>query len=820
MAPINIPGHVAQGPTLAMAPLNTPEDTTQDVTSTPWIFWVMMTLVGTLVISFFGYILFVLAKRSAAHIIDTVVYYASAVKNVGALSKCIGGLKRKSRALSRRLYTKTSKKSKDILPTSLDPYTFRPLVLPNLKVSLTMPARSFGSSIREKVHDMQGGVLRKVEDRTGTRETKVQAIHVPNVTVNLQAPSKIHDSRPTRNHRETRIPSWVQRLLKWKPEQGLPIPEIRIWGPGEEPPSSNEQQQVRSEPTLRVDCTTKELMEYYGIDDAAIEAICKKPWTIYKPEPRSREKRTDEKDQEEGDTSKKGVQASGTLDATVIPSSSYLALPCESAAPHHEERPDSERFSLLGGYKGDSSVLTTPPLSPDPPSMVLDDGDNSSDGSCSPSTPDAATFNDAVSSVPEIRIIEPSSPERISHVDTSSITDAIIYGILPPSPSAIHSSPSVTFKYCYPDITSLANICHSPPLNTPPLSSARIPISLSPTLSPACYLQLPPDMSRASKKRAKALSSLENTGTMFKLAALPRRRPLIFAPSEGGIAQSVGMGREGVKKTKDKVHHGLGLSGMPLGGIQEVEESEEDDEQVATRVIEHTPSVIPAQETSTGYLATDGTTHGCSGRLHASALQPPIRKSNIAVEPRTLDLRPVTNAVRTSTSSRRVPSLPNQLCAARPRFSVSRSSLNNSPSPDKGKKNGVVTRTTEGRKVGNGSLTRSSSTPLRSITNTLSSRDTPTAVRQRKLDPPSTPPLPSHRFTTRSESLSFSPRPKLSPRIASTITAKAAVPATTRSSPSTPKQLPRIPQASPPSGTRSRKVVTKPPVPRYRPSDT
>ena len=330
------------------------------------------------------------------------------------------------------------------------------------------------------------------------------------------------------------------------------------------------------------------------------------------------------------------------------------------------------------------------------------------------------------------------------------------------------------------------------------------------------------DMSRASRKRAKVASDLANKGTMFNLAKLPNRRPLIFSAGESGVAQNVGIGREGVKKARDKRRSGLGLSGLPLGGIQELEESEEDNEQVTARANEHgPPSIIPAQETDTGYSVTDGTATGCDQNPDIFAPEPPIRQSN-GVEHRALDDRPVTTSVRTSASSRRAPLLPFKLSGPRPRFSFSKTLSSNSPSFDKSKDNGVVTSPTEARKTKNsGSLKRSLSTPLRKLTNSLFVRtDTDSSIIPMEVGPQtpnlSTPQLPSRRLPLRSSSLTFTSHMAKSPSILKS-TAKTVISATSRSP---PPQLISTPPSSPPSRTRSRKILTKPPVPRYRPSDT
>lgn len=151
-----------------MAPHQTPAASTQDVTSTPWIFWVMMVLGGALFTTIFGTFFFVLAKRSAFTIYNALVYYANIIKDA-----CLSITSRFRVLLARRTRTKASKKSRDILPTSVSPYAPRPVILPNLKVSLTMPARAFGPSIREKVLDIHDGLLDKYDDWKEEREYKV-----------------------------------------------------------------------------------------------------------------------------------------------------------------------------------------------------------------------------------------------------------------------------------------------------------------------------------------------------------------------------------------------------------------------------------------------------------------------------------------------------------------------------------------------------------------------------------------------------------------------------------------------------------------------
>lgn len=627
---------------------------------------------------------------------------------------------------------------------------------------------------------------------------------------------EIRDPRSPRNCQEPRIPSWMRWFIKWKPEQKLQVPEIKLWGPDEEPPRNDEQEQARRY-TIDYSCTTKELMEHYGIDDAALAAICSKPWQIYQYEPLAPKKQTDGKDERKGTQAGQEARDIDELGVDDL----NTTQPHDSVVLHSEQSPDSKCSSCYSDSRDDSSILDTPPLSPDSPSTAVHD-DDSSVYSSSPTTPDIAAFDDAICAIPEIRIVEPTSPDRIK--DVYNIPKAAIYGFRPsPLPDST-SSPILAFNYCSSTITSIVDDCN-PLFDTPPLSPAPIPINLSPTLSPASYLQLPMDMSRASRKRAKVASDLANKGTMFNLAKLPNRRPLIFSTGEGGVAQNVGIGREGVKKTKDERRSGLGLSGLPLGGIQELEEleePEEDDERVTARANEQArPSTIPAQETDTGYLATDGTATGCDRSPDIFAPEPPIRQPN-EVERRTLDHRLTTTIVRTPTSSRRGPLHPFTLLGPRPRFSSSKTRLSNSPSLDKSKDNRVVSPPTEARKTKiAGSLKRSSSTPLHKLTNTLFFRaDNESPIIPMEVGPrtpdPSTPQLASRRFPLRSSSLTFTSRMPNSPNIFKS-TAKTVTSATSRSPPS---QSISPHQSSPPSRTRSRKILTKPPVPRYRPSDT
>lgn len=283
-----------------------------------------------------------------------------------------------------------------------------------------------------------------------------------------------------------------------------------------------------------------------------------------------------------------------TLDSCVVKQESE----CDERSVWSDDSDDEDDApALLPSAKHSTN---TAPIRPPRPTQLLFEDDSDSDCSSYPTTPEVG-FTRAVGevsnypglitmasienflkdiknpSVPVIKIIDDDTPSSdISSADVNSDSPALAYGV-PPSP-VLSCYPVIAFENRYSTVARFVDLYDSPPLGTPPLSPAPIPISLSPILPLGSYLQLPVPGSTRSRDSSTRGSNLGNSGTVFKLGAAPkgragRRKGLAQVKVNGdGVAKDVGMGREGLKKRQGS---GLGFSGMALGGIQEMEESEE-----------------------------------------------------------------------------------------------------------------------------------------------------------------------------------------------------------------------------------------------------